>query len=331
MQEFKPSVSVIMPVKDSGERLRVSIASVLNQNYSEVNEIILGVGPSSDDTERIATELEINEPRIKIVPNPSGKTASALNLAASSASGDYLVRVDAHCKLDENYIKDAIQTSIRTGAANVGGIQRAEGVSRVERAIAMGMTSQFGVGNSKFHYGGREGPADTVYLGVYNSEVFHELGGFNETLVRNQDYELNIRIREMGHLVWFDPNLIVRYRPRSSLQALFHQYFQYGQWKRSVLKIHPSSIRMRQILPPILVVSILFGITASIFFTLWGLLIPSFYLASTITASLTQKSSSEVEKVLLVLVFPTMHIAWGLGFLVGTRQRKPTRGIRNER
>ncbi len=317
MEKNEPSVSVIMPVKDDGENLRISIASVLKQNYAAVNEIILGVAPSSDDTHEIVNELEATEPRIKVIQNPLGKTASALNAAASVATGDYLVRVDAHCRLEKDYIQQAIRTIIRTDAANVGGIQKAEGESNIERSIATAMTSRFGVGNSKFHYGGQEGPSDTVYLGVYNAGIFRKLGGFNETLVRNQDYELNIRIRESGNLVWFDPNLVVRYRPRSSIKALFLQYFQYGRWKRSVLKLHPTSLRIRQLMPPLLIIGILFGIVVSVFFSLLGLLIPCFYLGTIAIASLIQKPRRATDKLFLMLIFPTMHIAWGLGFLFG--------------
>ena len=323
--EQQPSVSVIIPVRDNGEHLRASVDSVLNQTYTAVDEIILGVAPSTDETEKISRELEVTNPRIKVVPNPSGKTASALNAAASLASGDFLVRVDAHCELEESYIQEAIQTIKRTGAANVGGIQKAEGKSRVERSIAMGMTSRFGVGNSKFHYGGADGPTDTVYLGVYDTKAFRELGGFNEALIRNQDYELNIRIRQSGRLVWFNPNLVVRYKPRSSLRALFHQYFQYGQWKRIVVRLHPSSIRMRQMIPPALIIGIILGITLAASLTLWWLILPGCYLIGVLIASLMQKSSNSVEKIILMLVFPTMHIAWGLGFLIGPSIRKPNK------
>ncbi len=327
--EQQPSVSVIIPVRDNGEHLRASIESVINQTYTAVDEIILGVAPSTDDTEKISKELEDANPRIKVVPNPSGKTASALNAAASLASGEFLVRVDAQCELEESYIQEAIQTIKRTGAANVGGIQKAEGKSRVERSIAMGMTSRFGVGNSKFHYGGKEGPTDTVYLGVYDTRVFQKLGGFNELLIRNQDYELNIRIRQSGRLVWFNPNLVVRYKPRPSLRTLFHQYFQYGQWKRTVVKLHPSSIKIRQIVPPALIIGIILGVTLAASLTLWGLILPGCYLIGILIASLMQKSSNTIEKIILMLVFPTMHIAWGLGFLVGSSIRESEKVTRD--
>ena len=111
------------------------------------------------------------------------------------------------------------------------------------------MTSKFGVGNSKFHYGGSEGPVDTVYLGVFDAALFKELGGFDEQLVRNQDYELNIRIREAGRLVWFTPEMVVKYFPRSNISQLFWQFFQYGSWKRKVIFKHPKSMKIRQLAP----------------------------------------------------------------------------------
>ncbi|MEC8974420.1 MAG: glycosyltransferase family 2 protein [Actinomycetota bacterium] len=327
MEQHNPSVSIIIPVRNSKDHLNICVESILNQTYEFIDEIILGVGPSDDGTHKIATELESIEPRIKIVDNPSGKTASALNAAASVATGRYLVRVDTHCKLEKNYVRQAIRTIQRTKAANVGGIQKAEGRSILERSIATAMTSRFGVGNSRFHYGGEEGPSDTVYLGVYDSDVFYQLGGFNETLIRNQDYELNIRMRKNGNTVWFDPNLVVRYTPRSSIQDLFRQYFQYGQWKREVVKLHPTSIKARQIAAPLLVIGILFGIVSSIFLNIWGLAIPSVYLAGVFLASLISTSSDGWGRLCLIFVFPTMHIAWGLGFLLGPIRQRRRQGV----
>ena len=113
----------------------------------------------------------------------------------------------------------------------------ATGETSFQTAVATAMTSKFGVGNAKFHYGGAEGPVDTVYLGVYDSKLFKDLGGFDEKLVRNQDYELNIRIRRFGRLIWFTPDLVVKYFPRSNITQLFSQFFQYGSWKLSLIHI----------------------------------------------------------------------------------------------
>ena len=306
-----------MPVLNAGATLRSSVQSVLNQDYEEIIEIILSIGPSRDTTSAVSVELENTDKRVKIIENPSGRTASALNAAASIATGDYLVRVDAQSKLDKNYIQQAIKTIQKKKAANVGGIQKAEGASVLERSIASAMTSKFGVGNSRFHYGGDEGPVDTVYLGVYDASIFHKLGGFDESLKRNQDYELNIRLRKAGYTVWFDPNLTVRYRPRSTFQGLFKQYFQYGQWKRSVIKLHPSSIRLRQLVPPLLILGIFGGILVSTLESIWGLLIPFMYMTAVLLSTFFSKECNGWSRCFLLFVFPTMHIAWGLGFLFG--------------
>ncbi len=310
-----------MPVLDAGASLRTSVKSILNQDYEEIIEIILSIGPSRDNTNAVSVDLKSTDKRIKVIENPSGRTASALNAAASIATGDYLVRVDAQSQLDKNYIHQAIKTIQKREAANVGGIQKAEGGSILERSIASAMTSKFGVGNSRFHYGGDEGPVDTVYLGVYDASIFHKLGGFDESLKRNQDYELNIRLRNAGYTVWFDPNLIVRYKPRSTFQALFKQYFQYGQWKQSVIKLHPSSIQLRQIVPPLLILGILGGIVISIIESMWGLIIPAIYMTAVLLSTFFTKGCNGWSRWLLLFVFPTMHIAWGLGFLFGPLER----------
>ncbi len=158
-------------------------------------------------------------------------------------SGSIIARVDAHCVLPPGYLARALETLDRTGAANVGGVQHAVGSGTVGRAVAAAMTSRFGVGDARFHYGGDEGPADTAYLGVFDAAVLRSVGGYDESLVRNQDYELNWRLRDAGHLVWFDPGLVVRYHPRERLAALARQYFDYGRWKREMLRRNPRSLR----------------------------------------------------------------------------------------
>ena len=124
------------------------------------------------------------------------------------------MRVDGHAELSAGYIRRAVETLRRTGAANVGGVQRAAGTTPFERAVADAMSSRFGTGDATFHYGGTEGPTDTVYLGVFDRAAIEAVGLFDERLLRNQDYELNIRLREAGGVVWFDPRP-VRHVPTS--------------------------------------------------------------------------------------------------------------------
>ena len=317
MENLHPSVSIIMPVRNAQKTLDRTLGTILNQSYTNIVEIILAIGPSDDETSVVGDELGKLDPRIQIVENKAGGTASGLNLAAKLATGEYLVRVDSHCLLPYDYVNIAVKKIKETGAGNVGGVQMATGESGFQSAVAAAMTSRFGVGNSKFHYGGAEGPVDTVYLGVFDASLFKELGGFDEKLIRNQDYELNIRIREAGRSVWFTPEMVVKYFPRSNISQLFWQFFQYGSWKRKVIFKHPKSIKLRQLAPPSLVAMILASVILFALSSAWYLIPLITYLLVSIAFSILQKNLSFHLRVTLILIFITMHVAWGLGFLLG--------------
>lgn len=317
MTSLNPPVSILMPVRNAAKTLENAVHSILSQTYPEISQIILAVAPSDDPTESIAESFKIEDNRIQVLSNPSGKTATGLNKAAEAANGDYLIRVDSHCEIPPGYVEDAIETIVRTGAGNVGGIQKAIGENTFQKAVAAAMTSRFGVGNSKFHYGGEEGPTDTVYLGVYDAILFHELGGFDESLVRNQDYELNIRIRRAERVVWFNPNLVVSYFPRSNFRGLSSQYYQYGKWKRKVVSKDIRSIKIRQIIPPLNFLAFFLGAILSVLIHPFFLFLPLTYiLAVFIACSIIPKLKIR-QRLRLILIFPTMHLSWGLGFLFG--------------
>tara|TARA_B100000401_G_C52786022_1_gene710867 strand:- start:275 stop:1234 length:960 start_codon:yes stop_codon:yes gene_type:complete len=313
----EPVVSIIMPVRDAAATLEDAIDSILHQDYPSIGQIILALGPSEDNTSEIAQLCCRKDQRIVLIDNPSGLTASGLNAAAHISRGKYLVRVDSHCMLPVAYVTTAIQTILRTEAGNVGGIQRAIGNSSYQRAVAKAMTSRFGVGNSKFHLGGQEGPTDTVYLGVYEREFFNHLGGFDESLVRNQDYELNIRIRNAGKIIWFDPALVVNYLPRSSQFKLGRQYFQYGTWKRRVLLKNPRSTKFRQIVPQLTLFGLVGSFVASLLVNYWFSAVWAVYILAIIAASFKCRDLSFQERVLLTIIYPTMHMSWALGFVLG--------------
>ncbi len=317
MENLHPSVSIIMPVRNAQKTLDRTLGTILDQSYTNIVEIILAIGPSDDETSVVGNELGKLDPRIQIVENKAGGTACGLNLAAKLATGEYLVRVDSHCLLPYDYVNIAVKKIKETGAGNVGGVQMATGESGFQSAVAAAMTSRFGVGNSKFHYGGAEGPVDTVYLGVFDASLFKELGGFDEKLIRNQDYELNIRIREAGRSVWFTPEMVVKYFPRSNISQLFWQFFQYGSWKRKVIFKHPKSIKLRQLAPPSLVAMILASVILFALSSAWYLIPLITYLLVSIAFSILQKNLSFHLRVTLILIFITMHVAWGLGFLLG--------------
>jgi succinoglycan biosynthesis protein ExoA len=309
-----------MPVRDEAGHLAAAVRSVLAQDYPGRLEVVLGVGPSVDGTEGIAVDLASADARVRVVDNPSGRTAAGLNAAIAAASGAVVARVDGHCELPPGYLRTAVATLERTGADVVGGVQQAEGDTAFSRAVAAAMTSRFGVGDSRFHYGGEPGPTDTVYLGVFRRRALERVGGFDETLVRNQDYELNWRVRDTGGVVWFDPDLRVRYRPRATWRGLVRQYLEYGQWKREMLRRHPRALRWRQIAPP---AAVLANGTALVVAFVAGdarwLAVPGLYAAATIVAAFVA-GRSPADVLRLPLVFATMHHAWGLGFLVSPRR-----------
>lgn len=318
-----PSVAIVMPVLNEEEHLESAIQRLLAQDYQGDMEIVLAVAPSGDRTEVIAAELAERHPSLKVVANPTGKTPSALNAAIGSSTSEVVVRVDGHALIPADYIRIGVETLNRSGADNVGGVMAASGLTPMQKAIAAAMTSKFGVGGAAFHVGGAEGEALTVYLGCFRRTALERVGGYDESMVRAQDWEMNHRIRETGGKVWFTPEMVVTYRPRSSLGALARQYFGYGTWRREVARRYRQTISVRYLAAPVLVVGLALGLLLMLAGALtsqpllvWVGLIPFVgYLLGVIGASVFAKAGR--SGLLLPIVFPVMHVSWGLGFLFG--------------
>ncbi|MBX6383562.1 MAG: glycosyltransferase family 2 protein [Microbispora sp.] len=310
-----PPISVIMPVLNEERHLRDAVRQVLDQDYEGPIEVVISVGPSQDRTQEVADALAAEDSRIIVVPNPTGRTPNALNVAIAASRNPIVARVDGHAILPRDYLRTAVETLEQTGADNVGGIMAAEGITPFEKAVACAMTSKIGVGNARFHTGGEAGPADTVYLGVFRRSALDRVGGYDEHFLRAQDWEMNHRIRETGGLVWFQPKMRVTYRPRPNVRALAKQYFHYGRWRRVVARTHQGTINLRYLAPPTAVAAMALGLVVSPFF--WpGLLIPGAYLAAILAGSVvTGRGLPPAAFVRLPLVYATMHISWGTGFL----------------
>ena len=323
----EPSVSVIIPVLNEERFLKQSVQAILNQNYSGQFEIILALGPSKDQTNVIAQELA-QDKRIKLVENPSGRTASALNNAIKNSNFDIIVRLDGHAIVDSDYIKNAVNTLLESGADNVGGLMKAEGTNAFEKSVAAAMTSKFGVGNAPFHVGGKSGEVDTVYLGTFRKSALERVGYFDESFIRAQDWEMNYRIRKTGGKIWFNPELVVSYRPRKNILQLAKQYFEYGQWRKQVTKTYPETVSMRYLAPPVTVSGLIAGFVMVLFSKIleinWlqiGWLAPLVYLTVILLAFLSIGSKiGLLSRLYLLLVLPTMHLSWGVGFLKGSKR-----------
>ncbi|MGI9528844.1 MAG: glycosyltransferase family 2 protein [Acidimicrobiia bacterium] len=310
--------SIVMPVRNEAKDLQRVLDACLAQDYEGPLEIVVAYAKSSDNTRDILATYEV-EHDVVVVENPGGSAASGLNTAIEASSGDVIVRCDGHAILPPDYVSMAVATLARTGAGNVGGIQRAVGVTPTQRAIARAMTSRAGVGNATFHRGGPEGPTDTVYLGVFDRAALEEVGGFDTNLVRNQDYELNIRLNNAERQVWFDPSLEVEYSPRSTLGSLWTQYYDYGTWKRQVITMYPDSLRARQAAPPILVAALAGSVVlAATRRRRLGIGFIGSYLAALASVGVYEAVRSKDPTALLTgPAVGVMHVAWGIGFLTG--------------
>ena len=311
-------VSIILPILNEERHLADTVAAILKQDYDGEFEVILALGPSKDRTHQIAADLVSKDSRIVLVDNPTGRTAAGLNAAIAQSKHPIICRIDGHAEIDISYVRQAVHILHERGAVNVGGIMAAEGRTTFERSVATAMRSKLGVGSSRFHTGGTAGASDTVYLGTFNKSALLAAGGFDERFIRAQDWELNFRLRSQGGLVWFDPSLIVTYRPRSTLKALAKQYFEYGRWRRVISRSHKGSVNYRYLAPPTAVLVLIASLVGGLFLS------PIFYIP-VITYLLAILIGSFVigrtwkEKIVLPAVLATMHLVWGLGYLTSPK------------
>lgn len=318
-------VSVVMPVRNEEPHLRNAVSRVLAQRYDGEFEVVLAVGPSKDRTMELAHELAAGDSRIRVVPNPTGFTPAGLNIAVADARHDVLVRVDGHGELSQGYIARVVELLEETGAANVGGLMDAQGRTPFEKAVAAAYNSRLGLGGGGFHLEDTPaGPAPTVFLGAFRREALEEVGGFDETMHRAQDWELNHRLRKAGHVVWFSPDLRVVYRPRSSITALAKQFWLTGRWRREVARRHPETVSLRYLAPPVTVLGLGLGTVGGLVGVLlrngWLMAMfaaPLVYLAFLVVAVASMKDLPPAVRLRMPLVLATMHMCWGAGYLRG--------------
>jgi succinoglycan biosynthesis protein ExoA len=342
MSDVLDPVSVVMPVLNEERYLAQSVARILGQDYPGPVQLVLALGPSRDATNEIARRLADADSRVTLVDNPSGKIPSAINAAVQAARYQIIARVDGHALLPPGYLRMAVATLADTGAVNVGGMMAAAGETPFQQAVAWAMTSPFGVGASRFHTGGRPGPVDTVYLGVFRREAIEQVGGYDEEYLRAEDWEMNHRIRQHGGQIWFQPDMRVTYRPRASAGRLASQYFMYGRWRRVVARQHEGTINLRYAAPPTAATAIAAGTLAGLaglaalaagvpgrwpLLLLIGFAAPLLYGAGilAVTALAARQLPLRVAS-RLPLVLATMHMTWGVGFMTSPRSLVPAAG-----
>ena len=324
-----PRVDIVMTVVNEERHLRHSVERLLAQDYPGDLHIVIAVGPSKDRTHEVAESLATAHDHVHVVDNPTGKTPAGLNAAIGAGSSDIVVRIDGHAMVPPDYVRTGVRILLETAADNVGGVMAAEGTTDFERTVARAMTSKFGVGGAAFHVGGEPGPALTVYLGCFQRAALARVGGYDETMQRAQDWEMNLRIRQSGGVVWFTPELHVTYRPRPNLKALARQYHDYGRWRREVARRHPDTVSVRYLAAPVALTAVTAGtvlagvgaLTGQPWLVAFGVSAPIGYLALDLAASarsaLIAPRLTAREAATLPLVYATMHASWGAGFLRG--------------
>ncbi|MGH3652860.1 glycosyltransferase family 2 protein [Glutamicibacter sp.] len=326
-----PGVSYIMPVLNEAEYLKEAVRSILTQDYEGEKELVIALGPSSDDTNVVAARLAESDSRIVLVDNPKGRTPIALNLAVKKSSHPIVMRVDAHSELPANYTRRGVETLYRVGAHDVGGLMDARGRTPKQRAIAAAYHSKFGFGGPAYHSGAPEGEAESAYLGIFRREVFDEVGFYDEEMWRAQDWELCLRIRQAGHKVWFDPELKVGYYPRDNFKALVRQSYASGTWRGEIARRFPEGKSIRHDMPPVLLAGVVSGILATFaaplirghvsrqvqFLVDSARLAPVVYTAATLAAGINSNAQGMKEKVLTAGAFQAIHLPWAAGYLKG--------------
>ena len=322
-------VSYVMPVLNDATHVRAAVESILAQDYTGPVEVLIALGPSIDGTAELVADLAARDARVRVLENEVGSTPAGLNIGIKAARFPVVVRVDSHSMLPTDYARVAVGVLDRTGADNVGGIMDARGVTPFEQAVALAYTTKVGLGGSAFHVGGAEGPAETVYLGVFRRTALERVGLFDETIKRGQDWELNRRLRETGGTVWFTPELAVTYRPRSSVERLARQMFSTGLWRGELARRFPAANGIRYFVPPAMVVGVLLGlllgiagiVQAAMGATPWlllGFLVPAVYLLFVVAATIVHARGHSAAVVgWFLVVLPCIHVSWGVGFVLG--------------
>lgn len=322
-------VSYVMPVLNDASHVRAAVESILAQHYDGPVEVLIALGPSIDGTAELVADLAARDARVQVLENEVGSTPAGLNIGIRAARYPVVVRVDSHSMLPADYTRIAVETLERTGADNVGGIMAAHGETPFERAVARAYTTPVGLGGSAFHVGGTEGPVETVYLGVFRRAALERVGYFDETIKRGQDWELNRRLRATGGTVWFTPELSVTYRPRSSLERLGRQMFSTGLWRGELARRFPAANGIRYFIPPAMVLGVALGLLAGVGgiaqaiagqapWLLIGFAVPLVYLLFVVAATVAYgRGQGAASALWFLVVLPCIHVAWGVGFVLG--------------
>ncbi len=315
-----PLVTVVVPMRNEEAGILDCLASILANELPDGElELLVLDGDSTDRSALLVSELSQRDPRVRLIANPARLQADAFNLGLAQARGKYLVRMDAHTLYQPDYISESIRLLEETGAANVGGVQRAVGQNPTAEAIAAAVSSRFAAGDAAYRNATTPTWTDTVYLGAWRTDTLREIGGMIPGWAVNEDYEMNVRLRAAGGRIYLSPTIRSTYFVRGSIAKLARQYFRYGFWKVRTLLKHPGSLRWRQMVAPAFALSLL--LTPLLIWWLGPLLGTAHiiaYAVANLAASVIVASKSGWRHLLrLPVIFLVVHTSWGFGFLAG--------------
>jgi succinoglycan biosynthesis protein ExoA len=321
---MSPRISVIVPCYNEEATIQQLLEAIYRQSYPRNEmEVLIADGLSQDDTLGRIEEFRNSHPDldIRIVSNTERTIPSGLNCAIREARGEFLVRMDAHSKPFPDYIERCARALEADLGDNVGGRWKIEpgDQSWVARSIAIAAAHPLGVGDARYRIGTEASLVDTVPFGAFRKSLVEHIGLFDENLLTNEDYEFNARIRQSGRRIWFDPEIVTVYYSRASFRDLARQYWRYGFWKYRMLRRYPETLRWRQALPPLFVLS-LFLLALLAWIPVVCLLLAvevAVYASVLLLAGLhaSWKHASFLDIVGVPAAIATMHIAWGAGFL----------------
>ena len=312
-----PVVTIVIPCRNEELFIAKVLADIIGQDYPiEKIEVIIVDGHSDDKTTSVAAGFRDKLPQLTILDNDLKTVPHALNLAIYKATGDIIIRMDAHSEYNYDYVSKVIETFSETDADIVGGPKRAAGKTLIQKSIAYCTSTKMGVGDSAFHNETVKGWVDSVYLGAWKKEIFDDVGMFDTAMKRNQDDEFHYRARSKGKKIYLNPAIKSLYHPRDSFSKLFSQYFQYGLYKPLVLKKVNSGMKIRHLVPSLFVIYLLILPLLISIIGHFSLAFLGLYLAGLIYFSFVNQLSI-AGKFISPIVYVIIHISYGLGFILG--------------
>lgn len=321
-------ISVIAPMWNEARHIEQLVADIAAQDFAGEVELIVADGRSTDNSvELLRAAADRHGVDLKVLDNPARWVSPGLNACIREATGDLIVRVDCHSGYPSDYLRRCAEVAEETGADNVGGVFVPRGETGVERAVGAAMDSPFGGIHWTRHADGAQHDVDTVPYGAFRPRAFEIAGLFDESLVRNQDDEFNMRLRRAGGRIVLDPSIRIYYTPRGSFRRLFRQYFEYGLWKPAVMRRHGRVFSLRSLVP-ILFLASLVVLAAVAPFSHNALLaleleLEIYILGALIFGVLAIRAKHEQLRILprVIAAFATFHVAYGVGMALGWFRR----------